>query len=135
MESDFTVGQAVSTAPLAVAVVLRELADVLGTGSSVPIHIPQEINEGVGLGVDDSYDGVIGAQDIPVTNLGNLCGAVAESLPTRENIARVYPVIVDLQVLKYLFIDSELFGLFHNSYLHNITVVALGHGETLVFTQ
>ena len=117
MESDFTVGQTIGATPLAVAVVLRELADVLCRCAGVTIHVPQEINEGVGLGVDDSYDGVIGAQDIPVTNLGNLCGAGAESLPTRENIARVYPVIVDLQVLKHLFIDSELFGLFHDSLL------------------
>lgn len=117
MESDVTVGQTVGATPLATAVVLVELADVLGTGGSVPIHIPQEVVQGVGTDINSGHDGVVGAQDVvkklpslSVNYWGNLSGAGAKPLEVPGIVVGSVEVVDEG---KHLFIDSELFRLFH----------------------
>ena len=121
MESDLTVGQGVSTAPLAHAVVLGELGDVLGTRGSVPVHIPQEVIQGVGTDINSGHDGVVGAENVVeklpslrVNYWGNFCGAGAKPLEVSSVVVGLVEVIDEGN---YLFIDSELFGLFHDSLL------------------
>ena len=64
MESDVTIGQTVGATPLAHAVVLIKLGDVLGTGRGVPIHIPQEVIQGVSANINSGHNGAIGAENV-----------------------------------------------------------------------
>ena len=120
MESDVTIGQGVSTAPLAHAVVLTKLSNVLCTGGSVPIDVAQEVVQGVGANINGGNDGVVGAQDVvkkltsfSVNYWGNFSGAGAKPLEVSSIVVGGVEVVDES---KHLFIDSELFSLFHNSY-------------------
>ena len=62
--SHLTIGHTVGATPLAHAVVLIKLGDVLGTGRCVPVHVPQEVIQGVGTDINSGHDGVVGAEDI-----------------------------------------------------------------------
>ena len=108
--SDVTVGHTVRAAPLAHAVVMVKLGDVLGTRGSVPVDVPQEVIQGVGAHINSGHDGAIGAENVVkklpsfrVNYWGNLCGAGAEPLEVSSVVVGLVEIIDEGN---YLFIDS-----------------------------
>lgn len=143
MESDITVGHTVGATPLASAIVLTELSNVLCAGSGVTVHLAENIVQGVGGGVNERHDSVVGTENVVqhfaggiVNEVKHLCGATPQppGIVNAGNCA-VHSVMEHVEVDFSVQVLALLLVLCHNSYLHNITVVALGHGVGLVFPQ